>query len=252
MVMFSLARSLLLLVSPTTCGAIEANQFLLFGGPEFSGPWRHAIEELAVDRGQCALRTDWGRSGSRVNRICLQGQPRSSSRETPEEDILDLSFARHFENADRGGNADPVQLLPPYAGVRYPMPAGVDPRLGLNISTSHDRPLHSHAQYQQDGIIKELFHGKRGGFFVDLAAAEAVHLSNTRMLERDLGWSGVLIEPNPLFWPRLMRRSNFENNLERLRRSTARVYSCIIDNFTERYGLSSRIPITECNASFFS
>eukprot|EP00966_Prymnesium_polylepis_P177146 4102950-Prymnesium_polylepis.2 len=36
-----------------------------------------------------------------------------------------------------------------------------------------------------------------GRYFVDLAANRAVHLSNTRSLERDFGWRGLCIEGNP-------------------------------------------------------
>jgi len=42
-----------------------------------------------------------------------------------------------------------------------------------------------------------LFAGSGAGYFVDLASNLPVHHSNTRALERDLGWSGLCIEPNP-------------------------------------------------------
>lgn len=48
--------------------------------------------------------------------------------------------------------------------------------------------------------------GGVSGFFVDLAANDAVQLSNTLMLERDYGWSGLCIEPNPIYWKDLARR----------------------------------------------
>ena len=43
---------------------------------------------------------------------------------------------------------------------------------------------------------------KRNGYFIDLAANDAVRLSNTRALERDYGWSGICIEPNPRYHDR--------------------------------------------------
>ena len=43
---------------------------------------------------------------------------------------------------------------------------------------------------------------KRNGYFIDLAANDAVRLSNTRALERDYGWSGLCIEPNPRYHER--------------------------------------------------
>ena len=52
----------------------------------------------------------------------------------------------------------------------------------------------------KDRTAAKLLRSKRGGFFLDLAANEPVVLSNTRSLERDLGWKGVCIEANPFYW----------------------------------------------------
>jgi hypothetical protein len=42
-------------------------------------------------------------------------------------------------------------------------------------------------------------------YFVDLAANDAISLSNTYKLEQ-LGWDGLCIEPNPMYWYRLSHR----------------------------------------------
>lgn len=42
--------------------------------------------------------------------------------------------------------------------------------------------------------------------FLDLAANEAVYISNTLSLERDSGWTGVCVEPNPRYWWSLVHR----------------------------------------------
>ena len=70
-----------------------------------------------------------------------------------------------------------------------------------------DSNLHpkSHSQVGQDMTVFLLTEG-RPGFFVDLAANDAVSLSNTLMLERDLDWQGLCIEPNPGYWKDLARR----------------------------------------------
>ena len=46
---------------------------------------------------------------------------------------------------------------------------------------------------------------RRSGYFVGLAAGHPTSLSNTYFLERYLGWSGLLIEPNPTFADALRR-----------------------------------------------
>mmetsp|Transcript_17595 Transcript_17595/g.22948 ORF Transcript_17595/g.22948 Transcript_17595/m.22948 type:complete len:292 (-) Transcript_17595:270-1145(-) len=66
-------------------------------------------------------------------------------------------------------------------------------------------PPHSQSQQGQDKTIAFLMNEKRG-FFIDLAANDAVAFSNTLMLERDLGWDGVCIEANPQYWLGLSRR----------------------------------------------
>jgi hypothetical protein len=54
-------------------------------------------------------------------------------------------------------------------------------------------------QKQQDQwIVEEVFPGKRGGWFLDLAASNGEFLNNTVVLERELGWTGLAIEPNPV------------------------------------------------------
>ena len=62
------------------------------------------------------------------------------------------------------------------------------------------------SQLRQDFIVSSLLHGKRRGYFVDLAANDAIRISNTYALERDFGWTGLCIEPNPIYWSSLSYR----------------------------------------------
>ena len=43
------------------------------------------------------------------------------------------------------------------------------------------------------------------GVFVETGAADGLEQSTTLFFEKCLGWAGVLIEPHPLVWPRLLR-----------------------------------------------
>ncbi|WJR66044.1 FkbM family methyltransferase [Neorhizobium sp. CSC1952] len=55
------------------------------------------------------------------------------------------------------------------------------------------------SQLHQDSWIVSETNGKRDGFFVEIGAFDGTSLSNTLLLERDYGWSGILVEPNPAF-----------------------------------------------------
>jgi FkbM family methyltransferase len=61
---------------------------------------------------------------------------------------------------------------------------------------------------QDKWVIEEIFQGKRSGFFVDLAASDGVTLSNTYILEKHFGWTGICIEPNPEFYTKLQNNRN--------------------------------------------
>ncbi|KAK4289082.1 hypothetical protein Pmani_037934 [Petrolisthes manimaculis] len=54
--------------------------------------------------------------------------------------------------------------------------------------------------------IREYFKNKRGGVFVDLGAGDGEYRSLTLHLEKSLGWSGLLVEPNPKLYKRLLKK----------------------------------------------
>jgi len=63
-----------------------------------------------------------------------------------------------------------------------------------------------HSQKGQDRwVIKDIFRGKRGGYFLDLAAANGIHLSNTYYLERNFGWNGICVEANKHLFEQLKK-----------------------------------------------
>jgi len=67
-------------------------------------------------------------------------------------------------------------------------------------------PGQEHSQVGQDWLVASLLGCMRTGFFLDLAANDAVRLSNTLMLERDFGWDGICVEANPQYLPSLVKR----------------------------------------------
>ena len=55
----------------------------------------------------------------------------------------------------------------------------------------------SKAQLNQDIWVVGETNRKRGGFFVEIGAFDGIQHSNTYLLEKEFGWSGILVEPNP-------------------------------------------------------
>lgn len=53
-------------------------------------------------------------------------------------------------------------------------------------------------------IIEHLFPGRRGGYFIEAGAAGGIGASCTYLLERELGWTGLLVEPNGDFFAQLV------------------------------------------------
>lgn len=73
-------------------------------------------------------------------------------------------------------------------------------------SSSAQRPRSWFSQLRQDEVVAHLFRHKRSGYFVDLAANDAVRISNTYALETRYHWTGIAIEPNAVYWPGLALR----------------------------------------------
>ncbi|CAL4171331.1 unnamed protein product, partial [Meganyctiphanes norvegica] len=55
-------------------------------------------------------------------------------------------------------------------------------------------------------IIKTVFLNQPKGFFVEAGALDGVYASNSLELERDLGWTGLLVEPNPVSYKSLLTK----------------------------------------------
>ena len=54
----------------------------------------------------------------------------------------------------------------------------------------------AHSQHNIDTQLVELFKEIENGFFIEAGAADGISQNNTLLLEKSLGWKGLLIEPN--------------------------------------------------------
>ncbi len=69
-----------------------------------------------------------------------------------------------------------------------------------NTQEAENKMQKWYSQVKQDQVVIGLLRNKREGFFIDLAANNARHISNTYALESSFGWEGLCIEPNPEYW----------------------------------------------------
>lgn len=61
----------------------------------------------------------------------------------------------------------------------------------------------SQSQIGQDLFVLDALGWKRGGHFVEFGAADGATLSNTHLLEKHFGWTGILAEPSPAWRTKL-------------------------------------------------
>lgn len=64
------------------------------------------------------------------------------------------------------------------------------------------------SQHGQDTFVFEWFKGKKNGLFLDIGANDGKILSNTYFLEKELGWTGLAVEPHPQVFKSLQANRN--------------------------------------------
>lgn len=65
---------------------------------------------------------------------------------------------------------------------------------------------HWNSQVGQDEMVFKILGNKTNGYFIDLAANDAVSYSNTYTLERGYNWNGLCIEMSEIYWYHLAKR----------------------------------------------
>jgi hypothetical protein len=72
-----------------------------------------------------------------------------------------------------------------------------------------------HSQIGQDKWVNSILGNKQNGYFIELGACDGLYLSNTLFFERELGWNGICIEPNDVYFETLKgnRKCNISNEL---------------------------------------
>ena len=125
----------------------------------------------------------------------VSGTPHSQGHQLSRPDFPELKIVRKPEREDIGWKNIHV-----FYGDESHLSDATD------VPTPYFKANKWFSQYRQDEIVSRLFRGKRDGFFIDLAANDAVRLSNTYALETSFGWGGLCIEPNPIYWTGLSYR----------------------------------------------
>jgi FkbM family methyltransferase len=57
--------------------------------------------------------------------------------------------------------------------------------------------MHSYSQHNIDLYLLNLFKDQKDGFFIEAGAHNGIDQNNTFLLETNLKWKGLLVEPNP-------------------------------------------------------
>jgi hypothetical protein len=57
------------------------------------------------------------------------------------------------------------------------------------------------SEHAEEWLVRDFFHDRRDGFFLDVGSYQYKTFSNTYYLERELGWSGIAIDAQEEFGP---------------------------------------------------
>lgn len=58
-----------------------------------------------------------------------------------------------------------------------------------------------YSQIGQDLFVLKCLQGKRNGYFLEIGSHDAIHISNTYLLEKEYDWRGIMVEYDPRHVP---------------------------------------------------
>ncbi len=183
--------------------------------------------DVGTDEQSCLLRAfaNWRFCGSIPwEPVTMVYKPTYASRSFPSDEAVEEALQRQIQPLTGSGDGAHVSGLWSHergAAPLHEIPATQSRSDGMGEwklafvwVKDHVSEISANARSFPQGFNGELgvdmwvfglFHGKQNGFFIDLAANEAVAYSNTLTLER-LGWEGLCIEAQSMYIPRLLHR----------------------------------------------
>jgi FkbM family methyltransferase len=126
-----------------------------------------------------------------------------------------------------------------------------------------------YSQCGEDKIIYEkYFKDKKDGFFIELGAVDGLEFTNTKFFEDELGWSGILIEPQTNMFDMIAinrpkcKAYNFaitdkegpltmlvNNNTNPVAAAVSSLENNIVPAFQNRFGLTQKILVNTAKFS---
>lgn len=94
------------------------------------------------------------------------------------------------------GTYNPLNISrPDYIAVLYKIFIESYPESAKHRDKLNEYFYKSHAQLYQDMIVQMYLGWKSNGYFVEFGATDGNDISNSYLLEKEFGWSGILAEP---------------------------------------------------------
>lgn len=97
------------------------------------------------------------------------------------------------------------------------------------------------SQLGQDVFVLNTLGWKRDGYFVEFGATNGVDLSNTYLLEKDFGWTGILAEPAKVWQPFLHRNRTAAIDCDCVWGETGRMISFTVSEEAEYSTISDYV-----------